>query len=648
MRAFRLMAMQGDGGGGWGQGGGGGSYPPGPPGGGAPPPGGLPPNIGGQTVVGPLQFVPDAQPNRPSGAVPPPPPPNKSRRGGGGKIGIIVGAVVLVVVGLVAGWFFFLRGAPKTPVALGELPSDTQVLQRLDVVVAARPDGLEIGDVPDEARWAMFAERFCGAETNVYRGLINGYEDYAVEGLANALAEKEDLKKALSCGREVADNIGKRGAVYTVAFKDGKESRSVDMFNFDRKDLPETTKKMKSVKEADNVEQTYCIKKPKDESDDKEKDKEKDSDDDRHDKDSKKGKKYEDCTPTALGKIQKKNVWLAGSMDDIAKFGQEYSPEGKNKLEEMDLFEKVLGRMDGHFIRVGIAEAARGSVPFVKDDDVQEKTKKAMKAVKLSGTSITLDGPWEKQITEYHCDGEEDAKDLESALRSHYRAAARESKDAIRESKEREDEADKKDSSSKSKSQEKIEKVKKKWVKAKSEVEIRAMQEVEIEISGKQVTVKVTEKPTGDEKDAWKEWRDLMKERSDKAAAIVRQLEKGERPNGGDLKALSEKLAEALDPPEWKTLDDIGGIRVPGAGMCRPGYGEANKQTCAYKKLTKDEVLSKIKEAAESDGFTYKKQEYSDSFFDITKGSTKIEMFVFDGSKGETLVSLELKKDKSD
>lgn len=597
-RPSKLMAMQGD------MGGQGGGYPPQ----GGMPPGGMPP-----------------------GGAPPAAP---AKKGSGGMIAAVLGGVIVLGGGGAAA-YMFLGGAPSLPLKLGQLPSDTKTIARtMEGPLAAAKLGVKPGDLPEEARWSDASKEFCGG-VDIFDALLSASNsEYGAEKLAEAFADKDELKKTLECGKTVASELGGKFASYRIVFKAGKESHGVSAVMLDMKELPETTKRMKAGKDPDNLESTRCLKPPTPEGEKEDKDKEKKEDDADKDK----------CV-AAYAKIQNEKVWLSGDMEDLKKFGAEFSKDAKNKVEDGELLEKVLKGLSGDAVRAGLGAdgGAQGAVPYVKDEEIRTKMEKLLKGVKVWGRSSSFDGPWEKERIELHCDGESDAKDLEEGLAKYLKEAYRQSKESLEkreEEKEKEEkEKEKNKDKDKDKKSEPGEKEREKFQLAKQKTEVRAMKEPKVSRSGSVVVVEMVEEPEDSDKEAWEAFAKFNGERVKLVAAIVKKLADGEKPSDAELKELGEKVLEAINPPEWVTLDELASLRVPGGGGCRSFGGKSDEKSCKYKKLDKEALLKKLEEAATKDGFTWGKREFSDSFFDVSKGDKKLELFVMgDGKDPATLM----------
>jgi hypothetical protein len=561
-------------------------------------------------------------------AVAPPPGP------GGGKTGLIVAALVGVLVlagGGFAAWWFLLRGPAPLPTDIGKLPDDTVSIERVALGDALKV-GLRIDDVPEEAYWSRFAEEMCGG-ADVFRTLMESHDEFGRGRAAEALADKDEVKATLACGKAVAEAVSRRAAVYTVRFKDGKERRRVTLLPLGLDELPESTKRMKDAKkEPDNLEKVKCLKKEGADEDKEKLDKDEDSD-------SK--KKGEGCE-LLIGKIQKESLWVIGSEEDVRAFASDFSAEGKNKPEAMEEIVSLAKSLDGLAVQVGTGETFSGALSapgaVVKDEDVTKALEKAQKGVKAWGISDKDVEGFRSTRAEYHCDGDSDAEDLEKALTKYQKEAKSAAKEALEEAKEKKDKDDEK-KKDKDKDKDKPKELVK-WEEARRSASVRALGEAKIERNGKVVTVTTTQVPEDSEKEAFAEYKKWRAERAEKAAAIVRKLAEGEKPGKDDLEAIGgKKLLEAIDPPEFVELEALANFKIPGGGTCSE-LGDPTDKSCRYKKLTTEEALKKMREENEKNGWTFTKQQYSDSFYDVEKGSVKLELFLM----GKDKASFSVKK----
>jgi hypothetical protein len=559
-----------------------------------------------------------------------------ARKGRGAFIATALGFVVLLVGGVVA-WKVFLARPPILPFALGKLPGETETILRVEPTYTAFTLHLRPEDVPDQARWSAYGESMCGG-TDIFQWLL-GLDEAHAKGTAELLADKDHLKATLSCGKAIFESMGKNAGLYRFTFKKGKQHHVVLGFAYAGKDLPDTTKLLKSSKDPDHLENTRCVH-PKDEAPAKDIPKRYDPyASDEFDPDKRKRDKSPDADcPRVIAKIEKEKFWITGDMPALKEFGDEFSPEAKNRLDEAKLYESVLLSQHGDQIAAGHGENtdALEVLGSVADEEIRDKSQKALRDAKVWGASVTLDGPFETDHVEYHAGKESDAQDIEDALFRYIKELKRVAKDAERDAKDQDDADSKKDDKAGGGDSP----AKRKFTLATLAVHRRALEEATIERSGSDVVVTIADKPDDAEKKAWKDYADENRDRAKKVTAIVDALMKGNDVSDDDLKALSGKLFDTLHPAEYLELTGLGGFRVPGGGEC---YAiDPTSQSCTYAKLDRAGIVAKLKEQAEKAGFEFASTAYSDSSFLAKKDSTYVSITVFENSGSGAHVTLAL------
>ncbi len=145
---------------------------------------------------------------------------------------------------------------------MGNLPSKTKSLSVKSIKVAqARDNYLRPDDVSEEAIWSYYAGAVCGGY-DVYEDLL----DTALRGkyttgyTARVFAyDLDQHKKALTCGKTVAEDAGANIGAYWLTFKHSDDkTASVALFPLGLEKLPKSVKYVKSTSDPSNLQSARC------------------------------------------------------------------------------------------------------------------------------------------------------------------------------------------------------------------------------------------------------------------------------------------------------------------------------------------------------------------------------------------------------
>ncbi len=528
----------------------------------------------------------------------------------GAIIGTVVSAAALAL-------FFSLRKPSALPLKMGQLPSDTVEIgfSSISKRFLAERTGLKEADYPDEALWSAYAVTLCGGP-DVFRELLST-RVWDEEALATELGDDKDATRdALRCGKEIAKKIGTNVAGYQVRFKAHKDSHRVMLLGASLKALPDTAKAIRSVADPDHFDGTRCEKKDVDAS--------RADDSDAYDRKS-------PCKRSAIGKLEGEDVFVAGDYPGLKAFGDEYSRDGKNKIESADALEKTLRSLHGDDVRVFLPE--RDSIeplPSIHDEDVTKRLARTVRDAQVIGFAASMSGGWTRDRYEFHMANEGDAKDLEDVLGKYARELARDAKDDAVDRREKTDEKDDDDRTTKEE---------RAFGKAKETLASDAAKGAKITRNGGVVTLDVAETPSADDKKTWDALEASNASKAKKVAAIIAKLVDSGTVDPSAVRDLAPKVADALDPPEWTELKRMGGIKVPGNGKCR--NLNDGPLSCEYRKGEKEKIAEKVKAQAEKDGFTVTKSTYSDSTYAFEKDGKTYGLDVLGMSEEVTLAFTE-------
>ena len=568
-------------------------------------------------------------------AGPPPlpsvPPPRRSRFG---LIAIGIGAAVVVAGG--GALLLRILSAPPLPVPLARLPEETTRIESIDTdpTLAAELE-MRIEDVPDEARWSNVST-LCGG-TDLFHALLDPTYVGGTDKLAELLADKDEAKATLACGKAVMQGSPKKSRGYVLTLRLKHVPHTIAMVRFDGKDLPDTTKLMKSAKAPDHLEAVRCKHDANEADAPKPMPEEMDPFDDRHG-DAKKHRRDPDADCIqAVAKIEHEPLWLIGDMQGLRGFGDGYSPEAKNKIDNADLIMKELGGLSGTQIMVGTGDDV-AALPSVSDEEIRDKSFRVLRDVKVWGSAVTYDGPFVRGHQEYQATKESDAKDIAEVLERYFKEMKRELKDA--------DEAASEDKSGKDAASNDDPAIpeRDKLRAAVRKLEWHSVEDVVIDRSGVVVTVDMKMTPDSSDKAAWKAYADVNKARAKNAAAIIDALIAGNDPSEDDEKALSPKLHATLHPPESVPVDGFGDLRIPGGGRCFSV--DATTASCAFPKWDKPTTSEKVKASVTKAGFAITPGA-SDATLLATKGESAVIVDIYGTKEKGSHVTLTMQPPKA-
>ena len=562
------------------------------------------------------------------------PPARRSRRGL-----FAIGLAAAVVVGGGGALLLRLLSQPALPFPLARFPEETSHIESVDTdAILAAEYELRVEDVPDEARWSN-ASTLCGG-TDIFHALLDPAYVGGTDKLAELIADKDEAKATLACGKAVAQGSPKKARGYILTVRLKHVPHTIGMMRFDGKDLPDTTKLMKSAKAPDHLEAVRC------KHDANEADaptpitEETDPFDDGRDAAKKHRRDPDADCLQAVAKIEHEPLWLIGDMQGLRGFGEGYSPDAKNKIDNADLIMKELGSLSGTQTMVGTGEDV-GSLGPVSDEEIRDKTFRILRDVKVWGTAVTYDGPFARAHHDYQAAKESDAKDIAEALERYFKEMKRELKDADEAASE--DKSGKSDKDAASNEDPAIPE-RDKLRAAVRKLAWRSVEDVTIDRSGVVVTVDMKMAPDNSDKAAWKAYADVNKARAKNAAAIIAALIAGNEPSEDDEKALSPKLHATLHPPESVPVDGFGDLRIPGGGRC---YAvDATTASCAFPKWDKPTTSEKVKASVTKAGFTVTPGA-SDATLLATKGDSSVTVDIYGTKEKGSHVTLTMAPPKA-
>jgi hypothetical protein len=324
-------------------------------------------------------------------------------------------------------------------------------------------------------------------------------------------------------------------------------------------------------------------------------------------------------------------------MQGLRGFGDGYSPDAKNKIDNADLIMKELGSLSGTQVMVGTGEDVAALAP-VNDAEIRDKTLRVLRDVKVWGAAVTYDGPFAKAHQEYQASKESDAKDIAEVLERYFKEMKRELKDA--------DEAASEDKSGKDAAPSDDPSIpeREKLRAAIRKLEWHSVEDVVIDRSGVVVTVDMRMTPDSSDKAAWKAYADVNKARAKNAAAIIDALIAGNDPSEDDEKALSPKLQATLHPPESVPVDGFGDLRIPGGGRC---YAvDATTASCAFPKWDRPTTSEKVKASVTKAGFAVTPGA-SDATLLATKGDSAVIVDIYGTKEKGSHVTLTMAPPKA-
>ena len=551
----------------------------------------------------PGQTYPGQQPGMPPGQTypgqqPGQAPPKKS------KTGLIVGLVLggLVVIGGGAGAAaYFLMKPGVLPVAVGNLPSKTKSFSRSSLNASvAEGIGIAESDVPKEAIWSYYARTACGGQQDLFDSLMDAPLG-KVKGAAKiAAAKPEDLRAQLLCGKAVAGDT----TSYFVSFEHDDKRQFVTLVPLPVDTLPDEVKRLKNTADPSSMSGARCMV-PSDKPDDA------------------------DCSDTAvtIAKLEGTKIWVRGLKDDLKAFGADYSADGSNKSSKLDEMLALAKELASYPVtRVEQNDSFSASDISLRGDGVsmydEDEAKKLKQVVEDDASMIGVGGKPDITATELKMvfvgKSESGAKSIESSLKDFHSRL----KEKIEEARKKEDEKKDEDKSDK-----KIPKRLEEFIKVKTEMARRALEDATISRDGTRVELAIAEKPKGSDQktiDKFVKWR---KKQVTIATKIVSGLLDGKAPGDDDLKELGGKdLVSAieqqkkyakwggLEPEPWFAVD---GFKVPGGGK----YDSASLDGVTFHVFKYDMDKAKLQEIfeeiAKDNGWTIEK----DSDKDIYKAS---------------------------
>ena len=542
------------------------------------------------------------------------------------RAAIGAGALLLVGGAGIATWKLLVSRGPIVSVAFGKLPETVDTLEAYDPALRWGQLQLRADDIPDEARWSDVAKETCGGR-DLFRELMDPASAGGVEALAAEVADKDEAAATLACGKAVAASIGKKARLVTVRFRVKREAQYVVLTPLADKDLPTLSKHLKSLRDPDHFENTRCRRADGEPAPAPTSPRplraHRDSDD----------KHEEPPCAWAVGKIEHDNLWVSGPGDTLRAFGDAWSPEAKNKIDDAELFERVANAMRGDVVSAGHGDdgLALEQVGNVTDEEIHDRMRKGLRDVVVWGSSVSLDGPFQRVHVELHTAKEDDAKDLESTVERYVRELKREAKDADEDGVDvaTKDSTDLADDAPPEQ---------KKLRAALRTLRWHAYEDATIETKGEVVTVDVVDKPADADKALWKAYADLNRERAKKAARIIDALAAGQPPSEEDEKGIAPELATLLHPPESIALEGFADLRIPGGGKCF--VIDETTQTCAFAKWDKPTAVDKIKTQVTKAGFAFIPDKASDATFVAKKESAVVTMSVFASTAGGAHVTL--------
>jgi hypothetical protein len=538
--------------------------------------------------------MPYGQPPESQSFAPNPPPPSTKPKN---KllIPLIAGAGVIALGALGAGaYFLFGRGGPL-PVDLQQLPDTTSAVKLQSIRTKVAHRRVEAAAVPEEAMWSSYGG-LC-EKGDLFSALVSGYVDY------DDVEDMEALKTALVCGKKIAEATSGGAMGARIEFKHDKSESNVMLLPIKLENFPES-KFWKTSKDPEGFVNTRCHVSQED----------LDAAKAGTDKPKEGDGEPKKCS-NALAKLAKAPVWAIDGFEVLDHFGKAFSPDGKNKPDELPLFEKLLKSQKGDQFTVGLGKEGT-DLPTPDDADVAKELGKALKDLKISATAETIVGGFEKTRHELVASSESDAKDLVRLLEKTFKSAKTKAKEKLDDLKGKSD-FDKIED----KDERELAKLSHAHDKAVMRVAIRAYEEAKIEANGTTVVATLEPNPEREDKDAWEAYSKHNAERMKHAAAIVAKVVAGQKPEKEDIKALGAKVVAAFDPPEF--IDSgIEGLHAPGRGSC---LGAGHFAHCSYKKLSQTDAVSRVKAAAEKDGF---KVEQDDKSLKLTKGDKTIKVEV--------------------
>ncbi len=269
----------------------------------------------------------------------------------------------------------------------------------------------------------------------------------------------------------------------------------------------------------------------------------------------------------------------------------------------------------------------------VEDEDIRARSHKALRDVLVWGSSVTLDGPFEKIHVELHTARENDAKDLEDVVERFVKERRREAREADEAARDTDDASEKPSDDAPPEAVGKL-------ARAVRSLRWHAYDDATIEQKGEVVTIDCDDRPTDADKALWKTVADANKERAKHAASILDAIAAGQDPSEDDEKALSARLAAILHPPESVALDGFGDFRIPGGGTCY--VVDESTQSCAFAKWDKPTAVDKLKTQVQKAGFSFTPDATSDASFVAKKDAAVVAVAIFASHAGGAHVTVHL------
>jgi hypothetical protein len=346
------------------------------------------------------------------------------------------------------------------------------------------------------------------------------------------------------------------------------------------------------------------------------------------------------------GKIDKADVWVGGTREDVKAFGSKYSTDGGNKSGELEAMSELSSELvDYRFVQVGLPKGYSVALAYLLDarvlmlsGDEVDKLKEVIEENGETWAKATKGATGERELRfVVQAKSESSAKDIKEALG-----------DYLTKLKEKIDEAEEEDE--KKEKPEDVSETSWRYRQALTSISRRAIKDGKVELEGKRVILLIQEKPKEAEKKKIDKHYDKQAKRTKSALSVTEALMKGEAPSDKDVEKLGgEELVEAVEqakaiakgewpfkPVEWS---GAAGFKVPGGGKHETISHEGDTiHLYVYKALSLVKMLEIFRKVAEGAGWSVVMDDKG--VYDCRRGSQHVRANVVSRNDGGSNIML--------